>query len=267
MPFRDLKDKVAIITGAGSGIGRAIALEYAACGLKVVVNDYSDEAAEQAVREIKEKKGIAIKAQADVSKESDVLWLFDKTLSEFSQLDILVNNAGIERNSYLIDMSLEQWQQVINTNLTGYFLCARQAAIFFMENKTPAPDTKATGHIIFICSVHDQIPWAGHSNYTASKGGVMMLMRTIAQELGPDRIRVNSISPGAIRTSINRKAWGTPEAMKKLNELIPYQRIGEPEDVARAAAWLASDYSDYITGETIYVDGGMMLYPAFMHGG
>jgi glucose 1-dehydrogenase len=269
MSFPDLQGRVAIITGAGSGIGRAIALEYGSCGIKVVVNYHSDaDEADAVVKEIETNGGAAIKVQADVSREQDVMNLFEKTVAEFSRLDILVNNAGIERNNNLIDMTVEQWQQVIDTNLTGYFLCSRQAArVFLSMKKNASAEERAIGNMIFICSVHDQIPWAGHANYTASKGGVMMLMRTIAQELAPQKIRVNSISPGAIRTSINKKAWSTPEAMKKLDELIPYQRIGEPEDIARAAAWLASEYSDYVTGETIYVDGGMMLYPSFIHGG
>ncbi len=262
-----LSGQTALITGAGSGIGKAIAIAFGKEGANVVINFHSDAGeAEEVVNEIK-SYGNAIKIQADVSKEDDVIQMFKTTREEFGKLDILVNNAGIEKNNSFTEMSLAEWQSVINTNLTGYFLCAREAAREFKKKEKVQESAVAVGKIIFISSVHDHIPWAGHANYTASKGGVMMLMKSIAQELAPHKIRINSISPGAIKTSINTKAWATPEAANKLLELIPYHRIGEPEDIAKIAVWLASDDSDYITGEIIYADGGMMLYPSFIHGG
>jgi glucose 1-dehydrogenase len=263
-----LNGQTAIVTGGDSGIGRAIAIAFGKKEMNVVINFHTDEKkAEEVVEEIINDKGRAIKIQADVSKEVDVIKLFKACTDEFGSLDILVNNAGIEKNNSLTDMTLSEWQQVIDTNLTGYFLCAREAAREFKKKQVTKENSVAVGKMVFISSVHDHIPWSGHANYTASKGGVMMLMKSIAQELAPYKIRVNSISPGAIKTSINMNAWATPEAASKLLELIPYHRVGEPEDIAKIAVWLASDESDYITGEIIYADGGMMLYPAFIHGG
>jgi glucose 1-dehydrogenase len=265
---KKLSGQTALVTGAGSGIGKAIAIALGKEGINVVINFHTNEKeAEEVVNEIKNSNGNAIKIQADVSNEKEVVQMFKTTVSQLGTLDILVNNAGIEINNSLTEMSLQEWQTVIDVNLTGYFLCAREAAREFRKKKNIEKSPVAIGKMIFISSVHDQIPWAGHSNYTASKGGVMMFMKSIAQELAPHKIRVNCISPGAIKTSINAKAWATPEAANKLLELIPYHRIGVPEDIAKIAVWLASDDSDYITGEIIYADGGMMLYPSFIHGG
>jgi glucose 1-dehydrogenase len=262
-----LKGQTALITGAGSGIGRAIAIEFGKEGVNVVINFHSDaDEAGEVEREVNSNAN-AIKIQADVSKENEVIEMFKIATERFGGIDILVNNAGIEVNNSFTEMSIGEWQAVIDTNLTGYFLCAREAAREFRRKKVEDVNSFAVGKMIFISSVHDHIPWAGHANYTASKGGIMMLMKSIAQELAPYKIRVNSISPGAIKTSINSKAWSTPEASNKLLELIPYHRIGVPEDIAKIAVWLASDDSDYITGEIIYADGGMMLYPSFIHGG
>jgi glucose 1-dehydrogenase len=164
-------------------------------------------------------------------------------------------------------MSLADWQFVIDVNLTGQFLCSREAVREFKRRGVRKDVSCAAGKIICMSSVHDRIPWAGHVNYAASKGGVMLMMKSIAQEVAPFRIRCNSICPGAIRTPINTSAWETPEAYRELLKLIPYKRIGEPEDIARTAVWLASDEADYITGTNIYVDGGMTLYPGFEAGG
>jgi len=202
-----------------------------------------------------------------VSKEAEVVAMFEAACAEFGTLDIVVANAGLQRDAPFAEMSLAQWNTVIEVNLTGQFLCARQAVREFLR-RGPRPEvSRALGKIICMSSVHEVIPWAGHANYAASKGGVMMLMKSIAQELAPRGIRVNGLAPGATRTPINTAAWSTPEAYQALMRLVPYKRIGEPEDIARAAVWLASDDSDYVNGVTLFVDGGMTLYPGFATGG
>lgn len=262
-----LAGQTAIITGSSSGIGFAIAVAMAKAGANIVVNYYSDDkGAADAVDQIKQAGSKAIAVQADISKEEDVFHLFDEARKHFGTINILVNNAGIQKDAAFIDMTLDEWRKVIDTNLTGQFLCAREAAKEFIKHPAKK-NVRASGNIIFISSVHDVIPWAGHANYTTAKGGETMLMKTMAQELAPKRIRVNSIAPGAIKTDINKKVWSDPEQLKTLMNMIPYQRMGEPEDVANLAVWLASDAADYITGTTIYVDGGMTLFPAFAHGG
>lgn len=205
--------------------------------------------------------------QADVSREDQVLEMFARMKKEFGTIDILVNNAGLQRDAPLEEMTVEQWNMVIGVNLTGQFLCARESVREFKRRGVVPTVSCAAGKIICMSSVHEIIPWAGHVNYAASKGGVMMLMRSIAQEVAPYRVRVNSICPGAIRTPINTAAWSTGAAYAALMKLVPYKRIGEPEDIGRAAVWLASDHSDYITGASIYIDGGMRLYPGFETGG
>ena len=193
--------------------------------------------------------------------------MFAAMFAEFGTIDILVNNAGLQRDARFHEMTLDQWNFVIGVNLTGQFLCAREAVREFLK-RGPRPEvSRALGKIICMSSVHEVIPWGGHANYAASKGGVMLLMKSLAQEVAPHRIRVNSIGPGAIKTPINRSAWETPEAERELLKLIPYARVGETEDIGRAAVWLASDESDYVTGTTLFVDGGMTLYPGFATGG
>lgn len=263
-----LQGQPALVTGANSGIGKAVALGLARAGADVVVNYVTDPAAaEQVVEEIESlgRKALAIKA--DVSKEDEVTGMFSQAISHFGTLHILVSNAGLQRDSPYDQMTLEQWNTVIGVNLTGQFLCTREAAREFKRRGLDERVSVATGKILCMSSVHQEIPWAGHANYAASKGGIMMLMRSIAQELAPYRIRVNSLAPGAIRTPINESAWHTPAAYQELMTLIPYKRIGEPDDIARAAVWLASDAADYVTGATLFVDGGMTLYPGFATGG
>jgi glucose 1-dehydrogenase len=263
-----LQNQTAIVTGASSGIGWAVAEAMAAAGANVVVNFNRDEAsAQQVVGEIERAGGRAIAARADVSQEDQVLAMFRQAVDTFGTVDILVNNAGMQKDAALHDMTLADWQKVIDVNLTGQFLCAREAVREFRRRGPRSDVSVALGKIICISSVHDIIPWAGHVNYAASKGGVMLMMRSIAQEYGPEKIRVNSISPGAIKTDINTEAWQTREAEQRLLELIPYKRVGEPSDIGKVAVWLASDESDYIHGETIYVDGGMTLYPGFAGNG
>lgn len=263
-----LKGQTAIVTGANSGIGEAIVRAMAAAGANVCVNYISNQnAAEQIVRQITDTGGKAVAIKADISKENEVTDMFDAVIKQYGTIDILLSNAGIQRDSKFEEMTLEQWNEVIGVNLTGAFLCARQAIREFLRRDKGTSQSQAAGKIIFISSVHEIIPWAHHANYASSKGGIMMLMKTVAQEMASRKIRVNSIAPGAIKTPINKRAWDSPEAAAELKKLIPCGRIGEPEDVARAAVWLASDEADYITGTTIFVDGGMLLYPGFRTGG
>ncbi len=258
----------ALVTGANSGIGKAVATALAQAGADVVVNYATrPEAAEEFVAELKPLGHRAYAHQADVSKEDQVRVMFQKMFKEFGTIDILVNNAGLQRDAALVDMTLENWNFVLSVNLTGQFLCAREATKEFIRRGVVPSVSRAAGKIIGISSVHEVIPWAGHCNYATSKGGVMLFMKTIAQELAPQRIRVNSIGPGAIKTPINRDAWETPEAEASLLQLIPYGRVGIPDDIGAAAVWLASDDSDYVHGVTLMVDGGMCLYPEFARGG
>jgi glucose 1-dehydrogenase len=244
-PFRGLLGgQKALVTGASSGIGRAIALALAEAGADVAVNfigppDAGDEVL-SAIQKIGTK---AVPIPADVSEEGQVQTMFKRAIEELGTVDILVNNAGIQSNAPVDRMTIEQWNSVISTNLTGQFLCAREAIREF----------KRRG-IVSAVSV-------------SSKGGVMLLMKSVAQEVAALKIRVNSICPGAIRTPMNKSAWEDREAYDSLMTLIPYKRIGEPEEIGRLAAFLASDYADYITGVSIFVDAGMSLYPGFETGG
>ena len=263
-----LKGQKALVTGANSGIGRAVAIALGEAGADVVVNYVrGDEAAKEVVDTIKATGSKAIAVLADISKEDQVQAMFKKMMDEFGTIDILVNNAGLQQDAALETMTLQQWNTVIGINLTGQFLCAREAAKEFKRRGVKPEVSVAAGKIICMSSVHDVIPWSGHVNYASSKGGVMLLMKSMAQELAPWRIRVNSICPGAIRTPINTEAWQTPEAYSDLMKLVPYNRIGEPEDIGSVTVFLASDFADYVTGVNIYVDGGMTLYPGFEAGG
>jgi len=264
-----LKGQKALVTGASSGIGKQVAIALGHAGADVVVNYVTDpDKAQEAVQEIKRRCGVEATAiQADVSNEEQVQAMFKTMCREFGTVDILVNNAGLQQDAPFDEMTLAQWNKVIAVNLTGQFLCAREAVREFKRRGVVAEVSCAAGKIICMSSVHDVIPWAGHVNYAASKGGIMLMMKSIAQEVAGWRIRVNAISPGAIRTPINMEAWSTPEAYAELMKLVPYNRIGETDDIGRAAVWLASDYSDYINGHSLYVDGGMTLYPGFETGG
>jgi glucose 1-dehydrogenase len=263
-----LEGQPALVTGANSGIGEAVALGLARSGADVVVNYVvAPQAAEDVAHRIEGLGRRAIALKADVSDEDEVRQMFARAIQHFGTLHVLVNNAGLQRDSTLDAMTLEQWNTVIKVNLTGQFLCAREAAREFKRRGVVPDVSVAAGKIICMSSVHQRIPWAGHANYAASKGGVMLMMQSIAQELAPERIRVNSIAPGAIRTPINTAAWNSPPAYAALMTLVPYRRIGEPDDIARAAVWLASDAADYVTGATLFVDGGMSLYPGFASGG
>lgn len=266
--MKKLVGQTALVTGASSGIGKGIALALGEAGANVIVNYVSNvETAIEVVNTIKSYGSNAVAIYADVSKEEEVKAMFSEAISVFGTIDILVNNAGLQRDSPFDEMTLELWQKVIDVNLTGQFLCAREAIKEFLRRGVIAERSAAAGKIICISSVHEQIPWAGHANYAASKGAIKMLMQTLAQEYGNRKIRVNSICPGAIQTPINRPAWETPEAMQSLLSLIPYNRIGQPEDIGKLAVFLASDDSDYITGSSIFIDGGMTVLESFSTGG
>lgn len=268
MARKILEGQTALVTGANSGIGHGVALALAKAGANVAINwVVGEEAALAVVKEVESYGVKAFAVQADVGVEPQVQDMFKKVIGYFGSLDILINNAGLQRDAKITDMTLAQWQKVIDVNLTGQFLCAREAVREFIKRGNVRERSKALGKIICMSSVHDIIPWAGHSNYAASKGGVMLLMKSLSQELAPMKIRVNAISPGAIKTPINRDAWDSPEAEANLLSLIPYQRVGEANDIGQAVVWLASDESDYVNGTTIYVDGGMTCYPGFATGG
>ncbi len=263
-----LTGQPALVTGANSGIGKAVALGLARAGADVAVNYVTHpETAAEVVHEIEAMGRRAIALRADVSIEADVERMFADAIDHFGTLHIVVSNAGLQRDAPIDQMTMEQWNTVIGVNLTGQFLCARAATREFKRRGVVPSVSRAAGKLICMSSVHQQIPWAGHANYAASKGGIMLLMRSVAQELAPHFIRVNGIAPGAIRTPINTAAWDTPEAYADLMTLVPYKRIGEPDDIAQAAVWLASEASDYVTGATLFVDGGMTLYPGFATGG
>jgi glucose 1-dehydrogenase len=268
MDHQPLKGQKALVTGANSGIGEGIARALGAAGAAVVVNYVSNPESARLIAESIKSQGVdALAIRADVSKEPEVEAMFAEMLGAWGDIDILVSNAGIQQDASFVDMTIEQWNRVLSINLTGMFLTARAAARAMIRQSVRPEISRAAGKIICVSSVHEVIAWAGHANYAASKGGVKLFMQSIAQELAQHRIRVNSIAPGAIQTPINRSAWETPEALKSLLKLIPYGRIGLPEDIGRVAVWLASDAADYVHGQTMFVDGGMTLYPGFATGG
>lgn len=258
-----LKQQVALVTGASSGIGAGAAKALAAAGAAVVINYHSQpEPAERLARQINAQGGRALAIGADVAQEQGVERLFAQSLDAFGTLDILVANSGLQKDAPAVDMSLADWNQVIGVNLTGQFLCARAALRIFNRQGIREGVSRAAGKIIHMSSVHQRIPWAGHVNYAASKGGIDQLMQTLAQEVSHQRIRINGIAPGAIRTQINRDV-----SEADLLKLIPYGRVGDVEDIANAVVFLASDASDYIVGTTLFIDGGMSLYPEFRGNG
>ena len=262
-----LDGQAAIVTGANSGIGAAVTLALAAAGAKVGINYHSNgPVAERMASDIRAQGGSAMPLDGDVSVESDVRRMFGDFVATTGRLDILVANAGLQRDAPVADMTLDQWNTVIGVNLTGQFLCAREAIRQF-RSQSPSTASKALGKIICMSSVHQTIPWAGHINYATSKGGINMMMQSLAQEVAGEKIRVNAIAPGAIKTPINQSVWSDPRQAADLLRLIPYGRIGEPQDIAKAAVWLASDESDYVVGTTLFVDGGMTLFPGFRTNG
>jgi glucose 1-dehydrogenase len=267
-PQKLLLGQKALVTGASSGIGRAIAIALGEAGADVVINYVSGEDKAQALADEIRAQGVrALAVRADVSDEAQVGEMFSTMIGQLGTIDILVNNAGLQQDAPFHEMTLAQWNKVLAVNLTGQFLCSRAAVREFLRRGVQADVSCSAGKILCVSSVHEVIPWAGHVNYATSKGGVMLMMKSLAQEVAPYRIRVNSICPGAIRTPINMQAWDTPEAYNDLMKLIPYKRIGEAAEIGRAAVWLASDYADYVHGISLFVDGGMTLYPGFETGG
>lgn len=265
-----LHNQVALITGSDRGIGEGVALAMAREGASIVINHASEKSRETAEKVLSQVEALGSKGliwQCDVSQEAEVQRMFAAAVEHFGTIDILVSNAGLQDDAPFTEMTLAQWNKVISVNLTGQFLCAREAIKEFLRRGIQPERSVAAGKIICMSSVHELIPWAGHANYAASKGGIKMLMQTLAQEFAPQKIRINSIAPGAIKTSINTEAWETPEAAEKLLQLIPYKRIGETADIGKAAVWLASDESDYVNGISLFVDGGMTLFPGFSSNG
>lgn len=257
----------AVVTGASSGIGAATAKMLAGAGASVVITYRSSQDMAEAVADEARKSGAIVQAvRADISNPADCARLFEQTDDLLGGVDILIANAGVQKDAPFAEMPLEAWRQVIDVNLTGQFLCAQEAVRRFRKQGV-GKTSVAAGKIVFTSSVHQAIPWAGHVNYAAAKGGLKLLMQSMAQELSAEKIRVNAVAPGAIKTDINQDAWQDEEAEQQLLKLIPYGRVGVPEDVARAILWLASDASDYVVGTTLFIDGGMMLYSSFRGGG
>lgn len=259
---RRLEGKVAFVTGASGGIGKSVAVRLGREGAAVGVNHLSEtdrEGAEKAVREITDSGGAATAIQGDVSKESDAARMVREVVEEFGRPDILVNNAGIENERPFLEMSLEDWESVVSVNLTGAFLMCREAMRVMVES--------GGGVVINMSSVHQRIPWPHFAHYAAAKGGLKMLTETLALEFAKRKIRVNAVAPGAMATPINRKKLDDPEQRAAVEKLVPWGRWGEPEEVAACVAFLASEEASYVTGATLFVDGGMSLYPAFEGGG
>ncbi len=256
-----LDGKRALITGANSGIGAAIALALAEAGAHVAINYVTHpEAAQALVQRIREQHGTAMAINADVSNPDAIAGMFRDIDAAWGGTDILINNAGIDGGrAFGWEADIAAWRKVIEVNLLGAFYCAREA----LQRMVP----QKSGVILNISSVHEEIAWSGYSAYTASKAAVSMLTKTLAQEAAPHGVRVLSVAPGAIRTPINRSVWSDQQSLQDLLDKIPLKRIGEPEEIARMVVVLVSDVASYVTGRTIFVDGGMTDYPDFAHGG
>jgi len=256
-----LDGKRALVTGGSSGIGNAIVQGLAEAGAKVAVNCHSHlETAQETTKQIMDRGGEAYAVKADVSDPEAVVRMFEEMDRKWGGIDILVNSAGIDGDrSFAWEADPSAWRKVIEVNLFGPFYCARQALSLMIP--------KQSGVILNISSVHEIIPWSGYSAYTAAKAGLGMMTRTLAQEAAPHGVRVLALGPGAIKTPINKSVWSDPKSLKDLLKKIPLKRVGEPEDIARMAVVLVSDVASYITGRTVFVDGGMTDYPDFSHGG
>ena len=256
MASQPLAGRRALVTGGASGIGKATSERLSADGAAVAVNFVGDaDAADELVVQLNGHGGTAIAVRADVSMEDEVAELFHRAAEAFGgPIDLLVNNAGVEAPFSLVDMPLEEWNRVLGINLTGGFLCARETARALIAASVP-------GAIMNVSSVHEVIPWPSFSHYCASKGGLKLFAQTIARELAPHGIRVASVGPGAILTPINHELVEDDDKRREVEAQIPWGRIGEPEEIAAAIAWLAGPEASYVTGATLFVDGGMTLYP------
>jgi glucose 1-dehydrogenase len=259
MSSGSLAGRRALVTGAASGIGLATAVRLAAEGAAVVVNHVgSAEPARELAGQLERDGARALAVEADVSSEEQVAGMFETARSALGgPVDLLVNNAGIEKPFLLTEMPLEEWRRVLDVNLTGAFLCAREVARALIAEENP-------GVIVNVSSVHEAIPWPRFSHYCASKGGMKLFGQTIARELAPHRIRVAMVAPGAILTPINKELIENAEKRKQVEEQIPWGRMGRPEEIAAAIAWLAGPDAEYVTGSTLFMDGGMTLYPRFV---
>jgi len=257
----DLHDRRILVTGGSSGLGRAMCLAFATCGAHVAINHIGDgESANTLIGKIQSIGGKAIALEADVSSPTAVDTMFEQMDAAWDGIDILVNNAGIDgARAPLWEGDVARWQKVVDVNLTGAYLCARQA----LRRLT----VQRSGVVLNVTSVHERIAWSGYSAYTASKAGLSMMAKSMALEAAPYGVRVLCIAPGAIRTPINEEVWKDPQGYQDLLQKIPMGRLGSPEDVAKLAAFLASDLAGYMTATTVYVDGGMTDYPGFAHGG
>lgn len=254
-----LSGRRALVTGSATGIGAATAARLAADGAAVVINYVGNpDQADGVVKEITDAGGRTLAIEADVSNEEQVVSMFARASDELGgPIDLLVNNAGIEKAFHVVDMPLDEWNKVIAVNLTGAFLCTREAARGMTKAGIP-------GAIINVSSVHEVIPWRDFSHYCASKGGMKLFMQTVARELAPQGIRVLNVAPGAILTPINQDLIDDAEKRKAVEDEIPLGRTGKPEEIAAAIAWLAGPDADYVVGSTLFVDGGMTLYPKFI---
>ncbi|MFP3919692.1 glucose 1-dehydrogenase [Lysinibacillus telephonicus] len=258
--YKDLEGKVVVITGSSTGLGKAMAIRFATEKAKVVVNYRSkEEEANSVLEEIKNVGGEAIAVKADVTVESEVVDLVQSAIKHFGKLDVMINNAGLENPVPSHEMTLSDWNRVIDTNLTGAFIGSREAIKYFVENNIK-------GNVINMSSVHEKIPWPLFVHYAASKGGIKLMTQTLAMEYAPKGIRVNNIGPGAINTPINAEKFADPVQRADVESMIPMGYIGKPEEIAAVAAWLASSESSYVTGITLFADGGMTLYPSFQAG-
>jgi glucose 1-dehydrogenase len=256
---RRLDGRRALVTGSATGIGRSTVMRLTAEGATAIVNYVGpSDPADEVVEEVSHGGGRAVAIEADVSNEEQVQAMFARAQEELGgPVDVLVNNAGIEKPFQLVDMPLDEWNKVIAVNLTGAFLCAREAARGLVAAGAP-------GVIVNMSSVHEVIPWAQFGHYCASKGGMKLWAQTIAKELAPKRIRVVNVAPGAIATPINKDVLDDDVKRRAVEAEIPWGRFGEPEEIAAAVAWLASPEAEYVTGTTLFVDGGMTAYPGFI---
>ncbi|KIL52892.1 glucose-1-dehydrogenase [Jeotgalibacillus campisalis] len=258
--YNELKGKTAIVTGASSGLGKAIALRFGEEKMNVIVNYLNKkEEAQQVAGDIEKAGGKAIAVQGDVSVEEDIDRLIQSAHEHFGSLHVMMNNAGIQNEVPSHEMTLEEWNKVISVNLTGTFLGSTKAIAYMLEHRIQ-------GSVINMSSVHEIVPWPHFVHYAASKGGMNMLSQTLALEYAGQGIRVNNIAPGAINTPINKEKFDNEEQRDEVLSMIPMKKIGEPEQVASVAAFLASDQASYVTGTTLFVDGGMKLYPSFAAG-